>query len=408
MEVYFIGDFIFMEKEMKKKISIAVLSLIGIVTTIKLAIIYYNANFNPYALSSFCSVNDFIDCDGVAKTIESQFFGIPLAYWGLFLYSFILMLLCAPKLKNYKLLKFLEVFKNPLDYIASLGLLAFIISMSLLCISLFEIKKLCVLCAFTYILDLLIACIATDFKNGGFIHSVKQSFRDFLDAVKVKSYLIAFIIVMLAAAGFLAYTGITYKFTPQVKRQLEYREFSHKKNQYAVKGNILGDKNAKIKLYIFSDYQCPICPVHNVMMHKLVKELKGIQIIHRNLPLDTDCNPYLQTPFHYGSCVDARYVIAAGKQGKLWDMNNILFEHKPQTEVEILRLAKPLGLDIQKLQEDANSPETIRELKEDIDFAHKHGINGTPTTMIGNDIYVGVRNYKEFKELVEKLGAKKR
>ena len=397
-----------MEKEMKKKISIAVIAIIGIITTIKLAIIYYNANFNPYALSSFCSVNEFIDCDGIARTIESQFFGIPLAYWGLFLYSFILMLLCAPKLKNFKLLKFLEVFKNPLDYIASLGLLSFIISMSLLCISLFEIKKLCVLCAFTYILDLLIACIATDFKNGGFIHSIKQSLRDFLDAVKVRSYLIAFIIVMLAGIGFLTYTGTTYKFTPQVKRQLEFREFSHKKNQYAVKGNILGDAGAKIQIYIFSDYQCPICPVHNVMMHKLAKEMKGIQIIHRNLPLDTECNPYLQSPFHYGSCVDARYAIAAEEQGKLWDMNNILFENKPQTEAEILRLAKPLGFDLQKLQQDANSTATTEKLRNDIDFAYKHGINGTPTTMIGKDVYIGVKSYKEFKEWVEKLGAEKR
>ena len=70
---------------MKKKIAIAVLSIIGIITTIKLAMIYYNANFNPYALSSFCSVNQFIDCDGIAKTTEAQFLGIPLAYWGMFL-----------------------------------------------------------------------------------------------------------------------------------------------------------------------------------------------------------------------------------------------------------------------------------------------------------------------------------
>ena len=42
-----------METEMKKKISIAVIAGVGILTTIKLAIIYYNANFNPYALSSF-------------------------------------------------------------------------------------------------------------------------------------------------------------------------------------------------------------------------------------------------------------------------------------------------------------------------------------------------------------------
>ena len=132
-----------MENENKsffvKKIIILILALIGFITTIKLAIIYYNANFNPYAVPSFCTVNAFIDCDGVAKTNESQFFGIPLAYWGLFLYSFIMMLLAAPKLKNFKLLKFLEVFKNPLDYIASLGIISFVISITLLCVSLFEI-----------------------------------------------------------------------------------------------------------------------------------------------------------------------------------------------------------------------------------------------------------------------------
>ena len=131
-----------MEKEMKKKIIIAVIAIIGIITTIKLAFIYYNANFNPYALSSFCSINEFIDCDGIARTTESQFLGIPLAYWGLFFYGFVFLMMFAPKLKKFKFFKFMEVFKNPLDYIASLGLFAFLVSMMLLCISLFEIKKI--------------------------------------------------------------------------------------------------------------------------------------------------------------------------------------------------------------------------------------------------------------------------
>ena len=196
-----------MENENKflsaKKIIILILTLIGFITTIKLAIIYYNANFNPYALPSFCSVDEFIDCDGVAKTSESQFFGIPLAYWGLFLYSFITMLIFAPKLKNFRLLRFLEVFKNPLDYITALGVISFAISMVLLCISLFEINKLCVLCACTYVIDLLIALVAADYKNGGFIKAFKNSFIDFFDAIKIKKYLIAFLIVAAAAAGFL-------------------------------------------------------------------------------------------------------------------------------------------------------------------------------------------------------------
>ena len=397
-----------MEKEMKKKIAIAYIAVVGIITTIKLAVIYYNANFNPYALSSFCSVNDFIDCDGIARTPEAQFLGIPLAYWGMFYYAFVFLMLFAQKLKNVKLFKFMEVFKNPMDYIASLGLFAFCVSMILLCLSLFDIKKLCVLCAFTYILNLAIGCVATDFKNGGFIHSVKQSINDFLDAIKIKKYLIALIAVLAVAVGFLTYTRVSFKFAPQVKRQMEFKEFKHKKNQYAVKGNLLGDENAKTIVYVYSDYQCPICPVHNVMVHKLAKEMKNIKIVHKNLPLDTSCNAYLQSPFHQGSCIDAQYVIAAEKQGKLWDMNEILFEKKPQTEDEILKLVENQGFDLEKLQEDANSLETMNQIKDEIDFAYKHGINGTPSTMINNEVYVGVKPYKEFKEWVEKNGAEKK
>lgn len=388
---------------MKKKIGIALLALIGIVTTIKLAVIYFNANFNPYALPSFCSVSEFIDCDGIAKTTESQFFGIPLAYWGMFLYLFILFMLVVDKLKNVKFLKFLEVFKNPMAYIASLGLISFAISMILLCLSLFEIKKLCVLCAFTYILNLLIGFIAA--SGNGFVNSLKQSFTDFLDAVKIKKYLIAFIAVMIAAIGFLAYTTTTMKFAPQVKHQRQFKEFTGK-NKYHVKGNVLGDKDAKIVIYTYSDYQCPICPVHNVMMHKLAKEVKGIKIVHRNLPLDTDCNVYLKGPFHKGSCVDARYSIAAEKQGKFWEMNDLLFDKKPQTEEDLLKLAKKLGFDMQKLQEDANSLETFEQVKKEIDDAYKHGIVGTPTTMINDEAHIGIKPYDEYKKWVEEVREK--
>ena len=147
-----------MEKINIRKIIVFILALIGFITSIKLAMIYYDVNFNAYALPSFCSIDDFIDCDGVAKTNESQFFGIPLAYWGIFLYSFIFLMLAANKLKdfkifNFRLFKFMEVFKNPLSYIGMLGLISFAISMTLLCVSLFGIHKLCVLCALTYVLD---------------------------------------------------------------------------------------------------------------------------------------------------------------------------------------------------------------------------------------------------------------
>ena len=51
-------------------------------------------------------------------------------------------------------------------------------------------------------------------------------------------------------------------------------------------------------------------------------------------------------------------------------MNEILFEHKPKTEDEILKLVANKGFDLEKLQEDANSAETWNEIKSDIDFAY--------------------------------------
>lgn len=402
-----------MENENKsllvKKIVIFILTFIGFLTTIKLAIIYFNANFNPYALSSFCSINEFIDCDGIAKTTESQFFGIPLALWGMFLYLFIALMLVADKLKESRFFKFMEVFKNPLDYITALGIISFVISMILLCISLFEIKKICILCAFTYLINLLIALVAADYKNGGIIKAFKNSVVDFIDALKIKKYLIAFIIVALAAIGFLTYTTTSYILTPQVKSAKEFKEFiSTKHNKYAVKGNILGDEDAKTVIYAYTDYRCPICSAYNIMIHKAVKELKNVKIIHKNLPLDMECNKYLKQPFHEGSCQMARYAAAAERQGKFWEINSLFFEKQPNSEDEILKIAESVGLDTEKLKKDANSYQIKKQIQNDIEEAASHGINGTPTTVIGDNVYIGIKPYNGLKQLFIEAGAQKR
>src|SRR5574344_1807908 len=240
-----------------RKIFIIFFALFGFVTSIKLANIYFESNFDPYALPSFCSINEFIDCDGVAQTTFSQFLGIPLAYWRIFFYVFVMFMCFTDKLKNIKFLKFLEVFKNPMAYISILGLFSFLIAIILASISIFQIKKLCILCFFTYFLDLFIAIAATDFKVG-FWQNLKTCFTDFFVAIEVKKYLVSFLVVLFMASGFLIYTSISYCFTPQVKRYRSIKQFADMKtNPFAVSGNILGDRKAKVVIDMYSDYRCP-------------------------------------------------------------------------------------------------------------------------------------------------------
>lgn len=388
-----------------KKTIIILLAFIGFLTTIELARVYYNANFDRFAAPSFCSINSFINCDDVARTIHSQFFGVPLAYWGMFFYLFILMLVFADKLKQIKFLGFLEVFKNPYSYIATLGIISFLISMALAGVSLFEIHKICILCVFTYFLNLLIALFAIDYQ-AGLLASFKASIKDFIDALKIKKYLITAVILAIIASGVLTYTTMSNVFTPQVVRFNNIKEFmSYKSNPYKVTGNILGDEDADFTVYIYTDYRCPICRIYNIITHKAAKELGGFEIVHKNLPLDNTCNPNIKRPFHEGSCMLSRYAIAAEKQNHFWDMNSQIFEQQPKTEEDILKMAETLGLNTTELKKDANSKETKKRLNDEIAEATKLGIDGTPTIVIDNQLYVGIKPYKDLKDILLKAGA---
>lgn len=391
-----------------RRILLTIVAIVGFLTSIKLTTIFYQSNYNPYAMNSFCSISEFIDCDGVAKTAHAVFFGIPLAIWGLFLYSFILFMTYVDKLKNIKYLKFLEVFKNQASYIFAIGLLAFFISMTLAFISIYEIKKICILCFFTYILNLVIAIIAA-FKNKRIDDLFSDCFKDFISAIKIKPYAIAFTAVVLAFIGFLVFTSKSFIFAPHMKKLSEINEVRKlKTNPYKASGNILGDKNGKVIVYLYSDYQCPACSMFNVIVHKAAKNLKNIKFVHKNFPLDNECNKDMKFQMHPGSCLLAKYAIAAGYQNKYWDMNDILFTKKPKNELELLELAKKAGFDIEKLKFDVMSKEVENQLQSELKLAQDNKLNATPALQIGLRIIPGVTPYSELEKILLEAGAKKK
>ncbi len=395
--------------EKNKKIAVLIVAILGMITTIKLCFIYFESNFNPYALPSFCNINDVIDCDGVAKTTFSQFLGVPLACWGLFFYSFVIILLFSDKLKNIKGLKFFEVFKNPLSYICILGYLAFIISMILASISTFVINKICVLCVFTYLLNLVIGLFAsTNDKSSKYDFLI--CWQDFKDAIKVKKYLYMFIGVMFIASIFLAYTTFSYVFTPQVKRQADIKKYvkMNKDNPFKAFGNVLGDKNATLKVYLYTDYECPICQTHNILVHRAVSELDNLEVIHKNYPLDMSCNPVVKQPFHQNSCMLARFALAAKKQNRFWEVNTEFFEKQPKTKQDVIVLADEMGIDTDKLLIDEASEDVKKELDEDINAGQNLNISGTPAMVINGKIYIGLKPYYELKDILIKAGAKEK
>ncbi len=385
---------------------IRIIALIGLGLSIELAFIYYHANFDKTALYSFCSINDYVDCDGVARSSYSQFLGIPLAWWGIFFYLFVLFMSVVDKI-NQKFNTPFKVFKNPMQYISMLGLISFAVSMTLAGISLYKIEKICILCVATYFLDLAISLIATDFRNGGFIKSLETSVLDFIDGVK--QYAVLFTVCFLCAVGFLTYTNVTYVFTPHLKFSRAIKKFSNKKtNPYSITGNVLGEKDGKVKVVIISDFVCPMCRVMNMMVHKAAKEYSGVYVEHYNFPLDKACNTDVVAQIHPGACMLSRIAIAAKKQGHYWDMASKLYDTKPIETKKILETARALNLDEKRLWYDIVSKETEKELQSDIEHCQKLNIEATPVIYINGKEYVGLRPYEEIEKAILENGAQKR
>lgn len=399
-----------MIKQEIKPVIVAILAALGLCVTVELAVVYYNALFAVDAAPSICSVNEFIDCDGVARTNESQFFGIPLAYWGMFWYAFVFLMLKANELKNHKLLKFMEVFKNPLDYIAVLGLFSFIVSIILLLVSLFEIKKLCLFCAITYLINLAIALVAVKpLSEGSFWGSLKQSVADFLAAIRIKPYAIAFTGVVLAAIAVLTYTSTSLVFAPHVKANKEFNMYKKAKiADYLVSGNVLGNPEAPIKVMVYSDFDCPVCRYLHIQLYSLAKKYNNIEFVHKNYPLDQDCNKFLPFPGHKNSCMKARYAEAAMMQGKYLDMAAHLFAEQPEDEAKVLEIAENLGLDMAKLKKDAKSKAVAAIIENDIKDAYAIGLSGTPAMVVGKHKKMGLNTMDEAQQWLERNGAKRK
>ena len=375
-----------------KRIIISILALIGLALSIELCIVYYNANFAIDAAPSICAISDKMDCDGVAKTSYSQFFGIPLSY--------------VDKLQNKKGFGILKVFKNPTSYIFCIALISFIISMILGCISVFKIDSICVFCFMTYFIDLLIT-ISAKTKDKTVLNEIKTSFNDFVFALKDGRNIFWLVLVLLLFVSTLVYTSVSNILTPQIAKMKQFEQY-FKQYDSDVEKNIMGPKDANIVINEYMDFNCGGCFFSQLYLHRLVSEFENVKVVQHIIPLEKECNHNMRFEGHKGSCLKARYALAAANQNMYWQMADVLFSEAPETEKEIIEEARLLDLDIKKLKEDANSEQIKKEIQEMIKYADSQDITGTPTFVIGVNKKIGINSYGEFKKYIIEQGGKEK
>jgi protein-disulfide isomerase len=161
-----------------------------------------------------------------------------------------------------------------------------------------------------------------------------------------------------------------------------------------------GPKNAPITLVVFSDFQCPFCSRIEPTMAKLEQEYPGkLRFVWKNFPLS----------FHQNAKPAAAAAMAAGEQGKFWEMHDKLFANQQSLDrVTFEKHAQDLGLNLAKFKADLdNSSKFDAQIASDMKEGSAVDVSGTPATFVNGRKIGGAYPYDVFKKVVDQELAKK-
>ncbi len=154
----------------------------------------------------------------------------------------------------------------------------------------------------------------------------------------------------------------------------------------------LGNKDAKITIIEFSDYQCPFCrKARPILNDLLAKRGDKIKIVYRDFPL----------AFHKNAKIAAAAAECADEQGAFWEYNELLFDNQRSLDVENLKkYAKSIGLDVEKFNHCLDSGKQNIEVEKDVADAKIAGISGTPSILINGYYISGVPSLAYLEEVI--------
>jgi protein-disulfide isomerase len=158
---------------------------------------------------------------------------------------------------------------------------------------------------------------------------------------------------------------------------------------------VKGPAGAKITIVEFSDFECPFCKRGRDIMQQVMKMYPNdVKVVFKHLPLD----------FHAKAEPASRAAIAAGNQGKFWEMYNALFDNQTKIGDEFyLEQAKILGLNIDKFKADMAAEATKKQIEDDKAIAKANQIQGTPAFFVNGVAVRGAYPPDHFKTIIDRL-----
>jgi len=144
--------------------------------------------------------------------------------------------------------------------------------------------------------------------------------------------------------------------------------------------HVLGPADAAVTLEEFGDFQCPPCGKVSEPINQLQKQY-NLRVIYREFPLAV----------HAHAKEAAFAAEAAGRQGRFWQMHDLLFREQAvwskSADARALfnAYAGMLQLDLDRFKRDMDSSEVQQQVELDQHRGTAIGVKNTPTIFVNNE-----------------------
>jgi protein-disulfide isomerase len=156
-----------------------------------------------------------------------------------------------------------------------------------------------------------------------------------------------------------------------------------------------GKEDAPVTLVVFTDFECVYCSTWSETLDTMLQTFPDdIKIVYKNFPLS----------YHKQARLAAAAALAAGEQGKFWEMHNLLYRNRTAlTRKDILGYAKELKLDSVKFKNTLESEEILRLIDQDKLQGQALGVGNIPTTFINGRSLTGSPPPSYIKGVIEEI-----
>jgi protein-disulfide isomerase len=149
-----------------------------------------------------------------------------------------------------------------------------------------------------------------------------------------------------------------------------------------------------VEIVVFSDFQCPFCASFSRPLRELQRtgvDGVAVQVTFKHFPL----------PFHSNAPLAHRAAIAAGAQGRFWEMHDLLFSDLRRVgRPDLVAHARTLGLDLEQFERDIDSDRVKQAIELDRLDGHQLRVGGTPTFFVNGREHTGHTPLAELRGMV--------